>query len=69
MNNEQLNIGGHEKSSAKNDNENPIIVGLDIGTTKIACIAGRKNEYGKLEIVGFWPRQQQWCKTWPGIEY
>src|SRR6478609_10456811 len=31
----------------------PIIVGLDIGTTKIACIAGRKNEYGKLEIVGF----------------
>ncbi len=33
--------------------EQPIIVGLDIGTTKIACIAGRKNEYGKLEIVGF----------------
>ena len=55
MNNEQLNIGGHDKSSAKiaGDNENPIIVGLDIGTTKIACIAGRKNEYGKLEIVGF----------------
>ncbi|GAC1603974.1 MAG: cell division protein FtsA [Chitinophagaceae bacterium] len=35
------------------NNEQPIIVGLDIGTTKIACIAGRKNEYGKLEIVGF----------------
>lgn len=33
--------------------ENPIIVGLDIGTTKIAAIAGRKNEYGKLEILGF----------------
>jgi cell division protein FtsA len=33
--------------------EQPIIVGLDIGTTKIACIAGRKNEYGKLEILGF----------------
>ena len=31
----------------------PIIVGLDIGTTKIAAIAGRKNEYGKLEILGF----------------
>lgn len=31
----------------------PIIVGLDIGTTKIAVIAGRKNEHGKLEIVGF----------------
>lgn len=36
-----------------NINESPIIVGLDIGTTKIAVIAGRKNEYGKLEILGF----------------
>ncbi len=33
--------------------ESPIIVGLDIGTTKIAAIAGRKNEHGKLEILGF----------------
>lgn len=33
--------------------EAPIIVGLDIGTTKIAAIAGRKNEYNKLEILGF----------------
>ena len=33
--------------------EQPIIVGLDIGTTKIAAIAGRKNEHGKLEILGF----------------
>ena len=33
--------------------EQPIIVGLDIGTTKIAVIAGRKNEYGKLDILGF----------------
>src|ERR1043165_7757797 len=29
-----------------------IIVGLDIGTTKIATIVGRKNEYGKIEILG-----------------
>jgi cell division protein FtsA len=29
-----------------------IIVGLDIGTTKIACMVGRKNENGKLEILG-----------------
>ena len=29
-----------------------IIVGLDIGTTKIACMVGRKNEYGKIEILG-----------------
>ncbi len=35
------------------NSEQPIIVGLDIGTTKIAVIAGRKNEYGKLEILGF----------------
>jgi cell division protein FtsA len=35
------------------ENEAPIIVGLDIGTTKIAAIAGRKNEHGKLEILGF----------------
>src|SRR5690348_15194076 len=35
------------------NNEAPIIVGLDIGTTKIAAIAGRKNEFGKLEILGF----------------
>ena len=34
-------------------NDSPIIVGLDIGTTKIAAIAGRKNEFGKLEILGF----------------
>lgn len=33
--------------------ETEIIVGLDIGTTKIACIVGRKNEYGKIEILGF----------------
>src|SRR5690606_41562337 len=36
-----------------NKKENPIIVGLDIGTTKVVAIAGRKNEYGKLEILGF----------------
>lgn len=29
-----------------------IIVGLDIGTTKIACLVGKKNEYGKLELLG-----------------
>ncbi len=35
------------------NSEQPTIVGLDIGTTKIAIIAGRKNEFGKLEILGF----------------
>ena len=28
-----------------------IVVGLDIGTTKIACFVGRKNEHGKIEIL------------------
>lgn len=29
-----------------------IAVGLDIGTTKIVAMIGRKNEFGKLEILG-----------------
>lgn len=29
-----------------------IVVGLDIGTTKIAAIVGRRNEFGKIEILG-----------------
>ncbi|WP_322549793.1 cell division protein FtsA [Flavobacterium psychraquaticum] len=29
-----------------------IAVGLDIGTTKIVAMVGKKNEYGKLEILG-----------------
>lgn len=29
-----------------------IIVGLDIGTTKIVAIVARKNEFGKVEILG-----------------
>jgi cell division protein FtsA len=33
--------------------QQPIIVGLDIGTTKVVAIAGRKNEYGKIEILGY----------------
>ncbi|MDX1277638.1 cell division protein FtsA [Oceanihabitans sediminis] len=32
--------------------ENNIAVGLDIGTTKIVAMIGRKNEYGKVEILG-----------------
>ena len=29
-----------------------IIVGLDIGTTKVACLVGRKTDHGKIEILG-----------------
>ncbi|MDR0970415.1 MAG: cell division protein FtsA [Lentimicrobiaceae bacterium] len=38
---------------------NAIIVGLDIGTTKIACVVGRRSENGKIEIFG--------CGTVPSI--
>ncbi len=30
-----------------------VILALDIGTTKVCAIVGRKNEYGKIEILGF----------------
>ena len=29
-----------------------IVVGLDIGTTKISCLVGRRTEHGKIEILG-----------------
>ena len=34
------------------DSISNIAVGLDIGTTKITVIVGRKNEHGKIEILG-----------------
>ncbi len=34
------------------DNTNEIIVGLDIGTTKICAIVGKRNENNKIEILG-----------------
>ncbi|MFM6954771.1 MAG: cell division protein FtsA [Sphingobacteriaceae bacterium] len=36
-------------TSAKNS---PIVVGLDIGTTKICAIVGRRSDYGKIEVLG-----------------
>ena len=58
MNNEKSPFGVEPKAGfghfkGPDENRNPIIVGLDIGTTKIAAIAGRKNKFGKLEILGF----------------
>ncbi len=40
--------GKEENNESK---KSPIVVGLDIGTTKIACFVGRKNEHGKIEII------------------
>ena len=38
-----------EKKLTKPD----LVVALDIGTTKVCAIAGVKNQYGKLEVLGF----------------
>src|ERR1700681_3374147 len=50
--NNAINIKNNNKLNQTMNQEQPIIVGLDIGTTKIVAIAGRKNEFGKLEILG-----------------
>ena len=34
-------------------NNSDIVVGLDIGTTKIAVIVGKKDKNGKVEILGY----------------
>lgn len=43
-----------EKATHSNNQNlaSDLVVGLDIGTTKIAAIVGRKNEFGKVEILG-----------------
>lgn len=41
-----------EKVITKQSIDSPIVVGLDIGTTKICVIVGRRNEYGKIEVLG-----------------
>jgi cell division protein FtsA len=33
--------------------DSEIVVGLDIGTTKIVAMVGRRNEHGKIEILGY----------------
>ncbi|HRD37942.1 MAG TPA: cell division protein FtsA [Bacteroidia bacterium] len=39
-------------NSSNQNQGSDLVVGLDIGTTKIAAIVGRKNEFGKVEILG-----------------
>jgi cell division protein FtsA len=52
-NNISNTFDNHNSKQKAMTNNQPIIVGLDIGTTKVVAIAGRKNEFGKLEILGF----------------
>lgn len=35
-----------------NTSTSDIVVAVDIGTTKVCAIAGRRNQYGKIEILG-----------------
>jgi cell division protein FtsA len=44
------------------DNNNEIIVGLDIGTTKICAIVGRRNEFGKIDILGMGKSESEGVK-------
>ena len=41
-----------EKSTSTQAKSSPIVVGLDIGTTKICVTVGRRSGYGKIEILG-----------------
>ncbi len=41
---------------------NEIVVGLDIGTTKICAIVGRANEYGKIDILGMGKSESEGVK-------
>ncbi|MCO6481086.1 MAG: cell division protein FtsA [Phaeodactylibacter sp.] len=36
-----------------NHNKSELAIALDIGTTKVCAIAGRRDRHGKLEVVGF----------------
>lgn len=41
-----------EKGTSTSSKSSPIVVGLDIGTTKICVIVGRKANHGKIEVLG-----------------
>lgn len=41
-----------DKGTSTSSKNSPIVVGLDIGTTKICVIVGRRSGHGKIEILG-----------------
>lgn len=41
-----------EQTNELRSNKSEIIVGLDIGTTKISVLVGKKDQFGKLDILG-----------------
>ncbi len=40
-------------SPFREQDERTEVVGLDIGTTKVVAIVGRKNQFGKVEVLGY----------------
>ncbi len=46
-------INNTTNANQPNENDRPVIVALDIGTTKVATIVAVKNEYNKIEIKGY----------------
>ena len=48
----ETNISSTKSKEVSTGNSQKIIVGLDIGTTKVCAIVGAKNEHGKVEILG-----------------
>ena len=41
-----------EQNNEVTNTKSEIVVGLDIGTTKITVLVGKKDQYGKLDILG-----------------
>ena len=41
-----------EQNTKPTNTKSEIVVGLDIGTTKITVLVGKKDQYGKLDILG-----------------
>ncbi len=41
-----------DKTNSASTKNSPIVVGLDIGTTKICVTVGRRSDHGKIEILG-----------------
>jgi len=42
-----------KQSPFRDQDERYEVVGLDIGTTKVVAVVGRKNQFGKVEVLGY----------------
>lgn len=47
------NTQNSEQTAFSHNPDSPVVVALDIGTTKIATIVGVKNKHGKIEILAY----------------